>query len=233
MRHSRFLNVSAFTSVVTLSAGLGLMAQPAYASGATNAGSNTVVRQIATPTLAAVSPLTVSQDSKAVGTVFGSITRKKVLSSKVVHSSALCESGWQVSTTNNTAFILDTPTNGNVTGTRVDFGQTGATYLMPGQTATYCVAFSRSNQVFDVLYNVVDPKARVGDVALLVTQALGFPTSDAVALTNLISSVGTLPAMQRIGACFGRSPLCSILAINALMKDPQSKRDLVIALVSY
>jgi hypothetical protein len=162
------------------------------------------------------------------------VTGKKVLASQVLHPTTACASGWEVSTTNNTAFVLHTPTNGNVTGSRIDVGQSGSSYLVPGQTALYCVAFTQLNQIFDVLYDISDPLARATDAAMLLTEAMGFPTSDTTALANFVSSVASIPALQRIGACLGSpNPFCAPQAINSLMTNSQSRNELLGDLSDY
>jgi hypothetical protein len=130
------------------------------ASGA-NSPAKTLSRQVAVP--AVTGSFDVHIDNSSVGNVFGPVTHKKVLESTVSRPNASCGSRWEVSTTNNTAFVLHTPTNGNVTGTRIDVGQSGSSYLLPGQKALYCVPFTQLNQIFDVLYDMSDTTARIAD----------------------------------------------------------------------
>jgi hypothetical protein len=176
----------------------------------------------------------VKVDDSSVGKVFGSVTGKKVLDSQILHPITSCQSGWEVSTTNNTDFVLHAPTNGNVSASRVDVGQSGSSYLVPGQTGSFCVGFTQLNQVFDVLYDISDPLARAADAALFLADVLGFPSGDSTDLANFISSVASIPAMQRIGACLGSSnPFCAPQAINALMTNTQSRNELVGDLLDY
>jgi hypothetical protein len=201
------------------------------ASG-TNSPAKTLSRQIDVP--AAAGAFDVRIDERSVGTVFGSVTGKKVLKSEVSPPGGTCGSLWQISTTNNTAFVVHTDTNGNVDGSRIDVGQSISGYLIPGQTALYCVAFTQFNQIFDVLYDMSDPIARTADAAMLLTEVLGFPTGDTTALMNFISSVASNAELQRIAACFGTAnPFCAPQAINALMTNAQSRNALLGAILDY
>jgi hypothetical protein len=177
----------------------------------------------------------VKADDSSVGKVFGSVTGKKVLDSQILHPITSCQSGWEVSTANNTDFVLHAPTNGNVSASRVDVGQSGSSYLFPGQTAFYCVGFTQLNQVFDVLYDISDPVARTADAAMLITEALTpIPSDDTNDLLNFVFSVASIPQLQKIGACLGsHNPLCAPQAINALMTNSQSLNELVSSLVGY
>jgi hypothetical protein len=171
-------------------------------------------------------------DDGSVGKVFG--TGGKVLESQASPSTA-CRSGWLVSTTNNTDFVLHTPTGGNVAGTRVDVGQSDSSYLVPGQTAIYCAAFSGLNQVFDVRYDMSDTLARTMDAALLIADALTpLPAGDAIDLANFISDVASIPQLQQLGACL-RNPnlLCAPRAITALMTNGRSMNELIKDLRDY
>jgi hypothetical protein len=176
----------------------------------------------------------VNVDDSSVGKAFGSVTGKKVLDSRAFRSTA-CQSGWEVSTANNTAFVLHIPTSGNVAGTRVDVGQSDSSYLVPGQTALYCAAFTQLNQVFDVRYDVSDSLARTTDAALLVAEALTpLPADDAIDLANFISKVASIPQLQKIGACLGSpNPLCAPRAITALMANSHSRNELLNDLRDY
>jgi len=197
-----------------------------------NSPTKTLSRQITIPP-AAVS-WHVIKDEAAVGKVFGSLTGKKVLESTISHPNSACSSGWQVSTKNNTALVLHTPTTGNVASSRVDFGQTNSTYLFPGQTAQYCVNFTGLNQVFNVLYDVSDTAARVADGAMFILDAFGIPTGDPTALANFISAIAGLPDIPRLATCFGRAnPVCAIVAINDFMNSAQSRNAFVQAVWDY
>jgi Tol biopolymer transport system component len=169
------------------------------------------------------------------GKVFGSVTGQLVLGdSQVVHPSAVCSSGWEVSTTNNTAFVLHAPTGGNVAGSRIGVGLAGSSYLVPGQKALYCAAFTQVNQEFDVLYDMSAPAAVAGDVAILLADQMGLHGSDSAALSNFVSRVASIPEMQSLGACLGSPNLsCAAHAINALMTNSQSRTELLSALSDY
>lgn len=176
-------------------------------------------------------PFSVTVNNGAVGPVWGSWNGKVLSSSVLPHPSVACRSGWEVTTMNNTAFTLHVPTNGNVTASRVDFGQSNSTYLLPGATGFYCVDFSRLNQVFFVMYDVNDGAARTMDGALLVAGALGYPTGATTELSNFISSVASIPSLTQIGACLGKS--CAGSAFQAFLNDSQGKAQFVNQLESY
>lgn len=169
-------------------------------------------------------PFTVQIDNSAVGKVFGS--SNTVLDSQVWPQSTACSSGWEVSTTNNADFVLHVSTGGNVTGSRVDLGSLVSTYLLPGETAFYCVAFTQLNQVFDILYDMSDALARAADAALLLSEAADLPADDRIALVDFIIAVTGIPQVQRIGTCIGNS-FCTLEAITALMTNRQSRNELL------
>jgi hypothetical protein len=216
-----------------------IIGAPLLATNQAHADSGKNVRQIIVPAAAGSPPpagsFKVKIDMGSDGTVFGSVTGKRVLGDpRFSPPGAPCGSRWRVSTTNNTAFVLHTPTNGNVAASRIDFGQSGSSYLIPGQTAVYCVAFTQLNQIFDVLYDMSDPVARAADGAMLVSEAMGFPAGDTTALSTFVSSVANIPKVQRIGACLGSpNPFCGPQAINALMTNAQSRNALLSALFNY
>jgi hypothetical protein len=207
-----------------------------------NTTSKTLSRQVAVPALAGTSSFHVQVDNSSVGGLFGTLG-KRVLDSAVngnpsessaAPPTARCATGWQVSATDNTDFVLHVPTNGNVTGSRIDVGGSSSHYLVPGQTGLYCVSFTHLDQIFDVLYDMGDPSARAADAAMLVAGALGLPAGDAVDLSNFVASVANIPDLQRTGECIGsRNLLCAARAINALMTDRMQRNALLSALHDY
>lgn len=172
---------------------------------------------------------TVQIDDSSVGTVF--LSSKKVLDSSVSPPNAACGSQWEISTTNNTAFVLAMTTEG-VVGSQV--GQSSDTYLVPGQQVSYCVAFTKLNQIFSVSYDMSNSLASAADVGLFLDELIGLPTDDTIALSNFVSRVASIPEIKSIGACLGNlKPSCGIQAVNALMKDKGSKGELLSALSDY
>lgn len=177
----------------------------------------------------------VQVDSSAVGNVFGSVPTIKVLESKVLpYPSAACGGGWEVSTTNKTDLALHIPTNGNVTGTRVDYGKVAGGYLLPGGTALYCVDFTRLNQIFSVLYDVNDAYARTMDAGLLLLNAVSLPAGASPELLNFEIAIASIPEISQLGACItSRNPSCAATTVQKLLADQQSMKALNEALIQY
>ena len=188
----------------------------------------------ATVPIGAFSKFTVQADTSSDGRVFLGGKNAQVLDKvSVSPPGSSCGSGWQVSVANNTDFVLNTPTVGDVTASH-SFPVPGFPYLFPGETEWYCVQFTQLNQIFFVRYDMTTPFARVADAVVLVTGAMGLPTDDYNALASLVSAVASIPDMQRIGACLrNRNPLCTSQAINALMTNASSRDALVSALTDY
>jgi hypothetical protein len=189
----------------------------------------------ATVPVGTYSKFTVRTDTSADGRVFGRGKSAQVLGPvSVSPPGTSCGAEWQASVTNNTDFVLHTPTGGNVAESRIDIGQSGSKYLFPGQTAVYCVQFTQLNQIFSVLYDMSDHFATGADAVMLLTDVMGLNTGDSNDLANLISSVANIPDVQRIGACFrNQNPLCLPQAINALMTNASSRDALASALTGY
>jgi hypothetical protein len=184
--------------------------------------------------LSGTGSFTVKIDYRNDGKAAGSGSRSYVLEGQVEPAGDSCDSGREISVKNNTDFVLDTPTNGNVTGKRIDFLQSGSSSIFPGQTALYCVQFTQQNQVFDVRYDMSGGYARTADAAILIADAAGLNAGDSNDLANFVSAVAGIPSLQRIGACLGSfNPICAAQAINALMTNSRDRARLLGALQDY